>query len=87
MPKVITGHEEEMAGLAEQAASPEYRAHCLKQAIAGRAEAQAILDAAEAGTLKPFETVFGEIEAVASQAEWAKRTIALYEQKITELSA
>lgn len=85
MENIVTGHEAEMAALAAQAASLEYRAHCLEMAIESRAKEQSILDQADAGTLQPFETIFGEMESVASQVKWAKRNLALYEQKIAEL--
>lgn len=87
MQNIITGHEAEMAGLAEQAASPEYRAHCLAMAIQAIEENQAILAQAKAGTLQPFETVFGDIETVAAQAQWAIKNIEMYDRKIAELSA
>ena len=87
MQNIITGHEAEMAGLAEQDASPEYRGRCLKMAIESRAKEMAILEQAKAGTLQPFETVFGDIETVAAQAQWAIKNIEMYDRKIAELSA
>ena len=85
MKPIITGHEEEMAGLAEQAASPEYRAHCLAMAAQAIEESKAILAQAEAGTLHPYMTIFGDVESVDSQVRWAQENIALYESKIAQL--
>ncbi len=86
MQTIITGHEAEMAALAERAASPEYRAHCLKFAIQARAKEVAILDLAAKGALQPFETIFGDVESVESQVQWARENIALYDRQIAELT-
>ena len=87
MKTIITGHEAEMAGLAEQAASPEYRAHCLAMAIQAIEENQAILAQAEADTLQPYTTIFGTTESVESQVRWAQKNLALYANKLAELQA
>ena len=87
MKTIITGHEAEMAGLAEQAASSEYRAHCLAMAVQTIEENQAILAQAEAGTLQPYMTIFEEVESVESQVRWAQENIALYASKLAQLQA
>lgn len=87
MQNIITGHEAEIAALAERAASPEYRAHCLQMAIDLRAKQVEILEQAAAGTLQPFETIFGDIESVESQVAWAKQNIEMYDAQIAKLQA
>ena len=87
MTTIITGHEEEMATIAEQEQSAELRAITIKMAGERMAENGEILRLAALGQLQPSEDVFGVAWSVEQQVEEANRRIMRDMEIIAEAAA
>lgn len=85
MQNIITGHEVEITELEKQAASPQYRALCIKLAGEGLAECSETLRLAALGRLAPIEcNIFGESESPSAQVSMAELQI---ERHLASLAA